>query len=99
MQSTPSQIRLLSTIILTGLSQLVEISRHVTSAPYLAEDLTSLQFLEFKRILISIFSSQKITPGHLSFAEECKVWQQVFPSVYIVQLPIDNYTESQNGGD
>lgn len=99
MQSTPCQIRLLSTIILTGLSQLVEISRHVTSAPYLAEDLTSLQFLEFKRILISIFSSQKITPGHLSFAEECKVWQQVFPSVYIVQLPIDNYTESQNGGD
>lgn len=30
--------------------------------------------------------SQKITPGHLSFAEECKLQQQVSPTVYTVQL-------------
>lgn len=94
-----AKIRLFSTIILNELYQLVEISRHVTSAPSLAEDSTNLQFLEFKRLLISIFSSQKITPGHLSFAEECKIWQQVFPTIYTVQLHIDSYTESQSGGD
>lgn len=39
--------------------------------------------------------------GHsvdFSFAEECKIWQLVSPTVYIVQLPVDSYTESQSGG-
>lgn len=94
-----AKMGLFSTILLKGLSQLVEISRHVISAPSLAEDIRNLQYLEFKRLLISIFSSQMITPVHLSFAEECQIWKQIFPTVYTVHLPLDSYTESQNGGD
>lgn len=98
MQFTPCQNRLLLYRYSERLSQLVEVSRHMTSAPSLV-DLINLQFLEFKRLLTSIFSSQKITTGHFGFAEECKLWPQVFPTVYAAQLPIDTDTESQTGGE
>lgn len=67
-----AKISLLSTIILKGLSRLVEVSRREISASSLAEDTTNQRFLELKSLLTSIFSSQKVSPLTLVFLKNAK---------------------------